>query len=83
MSAARNARSVVSKASTGEGYLARCLDAGDLHRAATEALRMYGPAILKYLRSILGEDEAAYEVFSEFSENLWSPMACTPRIASV
>jgi len=83
MSGARKAGSGVSTALTDEGYLASCLDVGDLHRAATGALRMYGPAILKYLRSILGEDEAAYEVFSEFSEDLWKALRRFRREASV
>ncbi len=48
-----------------------CLDDGDLKQAATEALRGYGPQILSYLAAVLGDQNAAGEVFSQFSEGLW------------
>ena len=47
------------------------LAAGDLEGAATEALRGLGPQILRYLRSLLREEAAATEAFSQFAENLW------------
>lgn len=48
------------------------LMAGGQHReAATEAIRGYGPQILRYLRNILGNGEDAREAFSQFAENLW------------
>jgi RNA polymerase sigma-70 factor, ECF subfamily len=58
------------------------LDAADLRGAATVALRMYGPAILQYLRSVLGEEDIAYEVFSEFCEDLWTALPRFRREAS-
>lgn len=48
-----------------------CLDDGDLEHAATEALRGYGPEILSYLAAVLRDQNAASEVFSQFSEDLW------------
>ncbi len=62
--------------------IAAYLDASDLRGAATEALRQYGTSILLYLRSLLGDHEAAYEAFSEFSENLWSALPRFRREAS-
>jgi RNA polymerase sigma-70 factor (ECF subfamily) len=47
------------------------LEARDLEGAATEAIRGLGPQVLRYLRSLLREEEAATEAFSRFAENLW------------
>jgi RNA polymerase sigma-70 factor (ECF subfamily) len=49
--------------------------AGDLDAAATEALRALGPSVLRYLRSMLREEDAAVEAFSHFAENLWKGLA--------
>lgn len=57
--------------STIEQEIGSCLDRGDVKQAATEALRGYGPQILAYLAGVLRNHEAATEVFSEFSEDLW------------
>jgi len=46
--------------------------AANFDRAATEALRAYGLPVLRYLRSMLHRDDAACEVFSELSKNLWA-----------
>ena len=47
------------------------LASGRPEDAATEAIRGYGPQILRYLRSILGHEADAREAFSQFAENLW------------
>ncbi len=47
------------------------LAAGDTAGAATVAIRGHGPAILRYLRSVLGDEDDAREAFSQFAENLW------------
>ncbi|HYG68002.1 MAG TPA: sigma-70 family RNA polymerase sigma factor [Anaeromyxobacteraceae bacterium] len=47
------------------------VDAGDASGAATAALRALGPEILRFLRSILRDEEDAADAFSHFSENLW------------
>jgi RNA polymerase sigma-70 factor (ECF subfamily) len=47
------------------------LAAGDAAGAATLALRALGPSILRYLRSLLRDEETAREVFSRFAESLW------------
>ena len=44
---------------------------GDARVAATAAIRGYGPQVLRYLRSILGNEDDAREAFSQFAENLW------------
>jgi len=44
---------------------------GDLGGAATEAIRGLGPAVLRYLRSLLRDEDDATEAFSQFAENLW------------
>lgn len=47
------------------------LDAGDARGAATTAIRGYGPQVLRYLRSILGNEDDARDAFAQFAENLW------------
>jgi RNA polymerase sigma-70 factor (ECF subfamily) len=47
-------------------------EAGDLDRAATEALRRYGGEILGFLLALSrGDEDSAGDVFSVFSEQLW------------
>jgi RNA polymerase sigma-70 factor (ECF subfamily) len=50
------------------------LEAGDPRGAATEAIRGLGPQVLRYLRAMLREEEAAGDAFSLFAENLWTGM---------
>src|SRR5512134_3090953 len=47
------------------------LAAGDTSAAATEALRALGPEILRFLRSVLRNEEDAADAFSHFAERLW------------
>ena len=47
------------------------LAAGDLAAAATAALEGLGPQILGYLTATLRDDDIAYDVFGQFSEELW------------
>jgi RNA polymerase sigma-70 factor, ECF subfamily len=47
------------------------LAARDFHGAATEAIRGFGPQVLRYLRSVLRDEEDATEAFSQFAEKLW------------
>ena len=54
-----------------EARLRALLAAGDLKRAATEALRGYGPALLRYLRGLLESEADAREAFSAASERIW------------
>jgi RNA polymerase sigma-70 factor (ECF subfamily) len=58
-----------------ERTIARQLAAGDLAAAATAALGGLGPQILGYLAATLRDDTAAYEVFSQFCEELWKSIA--------
>jgi RNA polymerase sigma-70 factor (ECF subfamily) len=58
-----------------ERVIAERLAAGELPQAATVALRELGPQILGYLCSTLRDDEAADEVFGQFSEQLWKSIA--------
>lgn len=66
--------------------LERTIDAelarGELPAAATAAVRGYGPQILGYLVAILRDDAAAYDVFSQFSEDLWRGLATFRRECS-
>jgi len=41
------------------------------HAAATRAIQGYGPQVLRYLRSVLGNEEEARDAFAQFAENLW------------
>ncbi len=47
------------------------LKAGDVAAASTEALRALGPEILRFLRSLLRDEEDAADAFSHFAESLW------------
>ena len=55
-----------------EARIRGLLDAGEAAQAATAAIRGYGPQVLRYLRSVLGNEDDAREAFSQFAENLWS-----------
>jgi RNA polymerase sigma-70 factor (ECF subfamily) len=54
-----------------EEDLRALIAAGKAEAAATAAIKGYGPHVLRYLRSILGDEEDAREAFSQFAENLW------------
>ncbi|OFX21918.1 MAG: RNA polymerase subunit sigma-24 [Anaeromyxobacter sp. RBG_16_69_14] len=58
-----------------ESHVRGLLESGDLPGAATEAIRGLGPDILRYLRSILRNEEDAADAFSQFAENLWKGLA--------
>jgi len=58
-----------------EREIAGHLAAGQLAAAATAALHTLGPQILGYLAVTLRDDDAAYEVFGQFSEQLWKSIA--------
>jgi len=47
------------------------VDSGDVKRAATEAIRGYGPGLLRYLRGLLWNEADAEEAFSRASERIW------------
>jgi RNA polymerase sigma-70 factor, ECF subfamily len=51
------------------------IDAGDTSAAATEALRGLGPEILRFLRSVLRDEEDAGDAFSHFAESLWKGLS--------
>lgn len=54
-----------------EKTIADHLAKGDLAAAATAALQGLGPQILGYLTATLRDDDIAYDVFGQFSEELW------------
>jgi RNA polymerase sigma-70 factor (ECF subfamily) len=54
-----------------EATIANHLASGDLSAAATAALQGLGPQILGYLTATLRDDDVAYDVFGQFSEELW------------
>jgi RNA polymerase sigma-70 factor (ECF subfamily) len=58
-----------------EEQVHRLIEAGDLSAAATEAIRSLGPSVLRYLRSLLRDEEDAADAFSQFAENLWKGLA--------
>jgi len=62
-----------------EAGVQQLLDAGDVSRAATEALRALGPEILRFLRSVLRDEEDAADAFSHFAENLWKGLSSFRR----
>ena len=54
------------------------VEAGDAPRAATLALRAYGPEVLGFLVGMLRNEADASDVFAAFSERLWKGL---PRFA--
>lgn len=58
-----------------EKTIAGHIQAGDLSAAATAAIEGLGPQILGYLGATLRDDDAAYEVFGYFCEQLWKSIA--------
>jgi RNA polymerase sigma-70 factor, ECF subfamily len=48
--------------------------AGDLAGAATRAIETYGPEVLGFLVTLLRDEDAAGEVFSQACEDLWTGM---------
>jgi RNA polymerase sigma-70 factor (ECF subfamily) len=57
-----------------EAAVRAALAAQDLARAATAAIRGYGPQIFSYLVTILRAESDANEVFSIFCEELWKSL---------
>jgi RNA polymerase sigma-70 factor, ECF subfamily len=47
------------------------LDAGELEKAASAAIRGFGPEILGFLYRTTGDDDLGDEVFGDFCEDLW------------
>lgn len=66
-----------------EAQIGAHLDRNDLREAATVAVKGYGPQILGYLIAVMRNEEAAYEVFSQFSEDLWRGLASFRRESSL
>ena len=55
------------------------LAAGDTAGAATAVIEELGPAVLRYLRSFLRDEDDAADAFSVFAENVWKGL---PRLRS-
>jgi RNA polymerase sigma-70 factor (ECF subfamily) len=58
------------------------LDRGELREAVTEGIRGYGPEILGYLAGALPDLDSTYEIFSQFSEDLWASLGAFRRECS-
>lgn len=54
-----------------DSAIARAVEAGDFDAAASAIVRGYGPGILGYLATLLGDADVARDAFSEFAEELW------------
>ncbi|MBM4373333.1 MAG: sigma-70 family RNA polymerase sigma factor [Deltaproteobacteria bacterium] len=50
-------------------------DEGDFRGGVTVALQEYGPWLLGYLNVLLKTEDEAFEVFCQFSEDLWKGVA--------
>lgn len=59
------------------------LGEGNAKAAATEAIRVHGPGLLRYLRALLGHEEEAKEAFAGACERLWRSLASFRGEASV
>jgi RNA polymerase sigma-70 factor (ECF subfamily) len=51
--------------------IAAHLAAGELEAAVTKAIEGHGPNVIAYLCAVLRDDDAAYDVFGHFCEQLW------------
>jgi RNA polymerase sigma-70 factor (ECF subfamily) len=51
------------------------LAGGDAPAAATLAIQELGPSVLRYLRSLLRDEDDASDAFSVFAENVWRGLA--------
>jgi RNA polymerase sigma-70 factor (ECF subfamily) len=54
-----------------EAQVQQLLEAGDQRGAASAVIEALGPAILRYLRSMLRVEEDAADAFSQWAENVW------------
>ena len=54
-----------------DARIAELLAAGDRPGAATAAIQEFGPPVLRYLRSMLRNEDDASDAFSIFAENVW------------
>lgn len=66
-----------------QARIQKLIDAGDAGAAATEALHELGPEILRFLRSVLRDEEDAADAFSHFAENLWKGLPRFRRESSL
>lgn len=64
-----------STAASVQHTVQQLVDAGDVSSAATQALRALGPEILRFLRSVLRDEEDAADAFSHFAERLWKGLS--------
>ena len=58
-----------------EVRIGKLLAAGDRPAAATATIRDLGPPVLRYLRSMLRDEDDASDAFSIFAENVWRGLA--------
>jgi RNA polymerase sigma-70 factor (ECF subfamily) len=54
-----------------EARVRELLAADDRPAAATAAIQEFGPPVLRYLRSLLRDEDDASDAFSVFAENVW------------
>jgi RNA polymerase sigma-70 factor (ECF subfamily) len=54
-----------------EARVGDLLAADDRPAAATAAIQEFGPPVLRYLRSLLRDEDDASDAFSVFAENVW------------
>jgi RNA polymerase sigma-70 factor (ECF subfamily) len=61
----------MSDETTVEAKVRALLAADDAPGAATAAIQEFGPPVLRYLRSLLRDEDDASDAFSIFAENVW------------
>jgi RNA polymerase sigma-70 factor, ECF subfamily len=66
-----------------QAHVQRLLDGGEERAAANEALRALGPEILRFMRSVLRDEEDAADAFSSFAEHLWKGLPSFRRQSSL
>jgi RNA polymerase sigma-70 factor (ECF subfamily) len=65
-----------------EEELRRLIAEGQLRKAATQAVRGYGPEILGFLAALHRDPDEAGDVFSQFCEDLWRGLSRFEQRAS-
>ena len=57
-----------------ESIIRNAFERGDMQRAMEEALRRFGPEVMRYLYGHLGDSDLADDAFSEFQQRVWSSL---------
>jgi RNA polymerase sigma-70 factor (ECF subfamily) len=66
-----------------EPAITKLLEMGDFEEALAVFVKGYGPPLLGYLTTLLRDEAAAFDVFSECCERIWKGLPSFRRESSV